>query len=370
MNQNNRNLNSELKEDYIDYILLIKNLWRERNFILRIVGLSFIIGCIFAITSPIIFTSETTFVPQVSEDQMSPVKNGLGSLASLAGINLNTSSPTGDSYLSPLLYSKIVESDEFSLKLIQEQIINLNGDKFTIKDYLLSDESSSTFNFISKTKSFLTNLFVNNNLDNEKNIDALNNYNFITVEDQNLIKLFKGKFSIELNEKQGYIKVIATDKDAFISSQLVSKITTILQSKIIELRTNKIKERLDFSKEQYQLKQNEFNLLQKKLAEFKDSNKNISTASFLSEQQKLQSEYELQENILINLASEYNKNKIQLNKDTPIFSVLDEVSVPNKRSAPDRTGIVLRYLLLGFVIACAIIVLKKPAMNFIVEFKK
>ena len=46
------------------------------------------------------------------------------------------------------------------------------------------------------------------------------------------------------------------------------------------------------------------------MAEFKDSNKSISTALFLSELQKLESDYQLQQNILINLASEYNNNKI------------------------------------------------------------
>ena len=68
------------------------------------------------------------------------------------------------------------------------------------------------------------------------------------------------------------------------------------------------------------------------MADFKDSNKNISTARFMSELQKLESEYQLQQNILMTLASEYNNNKIKLNKDTPIFSVIDEVSVPNERS--------------------------------------
>ena len=42
-----------------------------------------------------------------------------------------------------------------------------------------------------------------------------------------------------------------------------------LQSKIIEIRTNKIKERLKFSKEQYEIKQAEFDLLQKQLENLK-----------------------------------------------------------------------------------------------------
>ena len=146
-------------------------------------------------------------------------------------------------------------------------------------------------------------------------------------------------------------------------------ITKSLQSKIIEIRTNKIKERLVFSKKQYELKQVEFDVLQKKLAEFKDSNKSISTASFRSLLQKLESEYELQQSILINLASEYNNNKIKLNKDTPIFSVVDEVSVPNLRSEPKRGLLVIIYVFLGLIISIGYILGKDVVVNLIKQIK-
>jgi uncharacterized protein involved in exopolysaccharide biosynthesis len=174
---------------------------------------------------------------------------------------------------------------------------------------------------------------------------------------------------MELNEKEGYIKVLATDENPFISTQLVEKVTKNLQSKIIELRTNKIKERLEYSKEQYEIKQVEFDFLQKKLAEFKDSNKNISTARFMSELQKLESEYQLQQNILINLASEYNNNKIKLNKDTPIFSVIDEVSVPNEKSEPKRSLLVIIYVFLGLILSIGFILGKEPIINLVKEIK-
>ena len=194
-------------------------------------------------------------------------------------------------------------------------------------------------------------------------------YNFISVEDFGMITSLQEKFSIELNDKEGYIKVIATDEDAFISTQLVSLVTKNLQSRIISLRTNKIKERLDYSKEQYDDKRSEFETLQNNVAQFKDSNKNISTAMFLSQLEKLQSEYTLQQNILMTLASEYNNNKIKLNKDTPIFSVIDEVSVPNLRSAPKRSLIVIIWVFLGFVLAVGYILAKKPVIHLLSELK-
>jgi LPS O-antigen subunit length determinant protein (WzzB/FepE family) len=361
--------NNNLEEDSIDIIALLKTIWIEKKLIVKVTVSFFIIGCIVAILSPVVYTSETTFVPQVSEDQMSTSKSSLGSLASLAGINLNEGAiNSSDSYLSPLLYSKLAESEEFALNIINEEIINSNGNKLTVKEYLLSNESLFNFNSIEFIKKYTIELFLNN--ETEKNSsDVFKGFNFISEEDFNLITNFKEKFTIELNENEGFIKVLARDKSAFISTQLVQIITKNLQSKIIKLRTNKIKERLEYSKEQYELKQTEFDFLQKKLAEFKDSNKNISTARFMSELQKLESEYQLQQNILINLASEFNNNKIKLNKDTPIFSVIDEVSVPNERSKPIRSLLVIISIIIGFVLSISFVLGKEPIINLVKEIK-
>ena len=229
---------------------------------------------------------------------------------------------------------------------------------------------SNNFNVVGFVKKYTIGLFTK-----DKKIEGipeqfLKDYNFISGDDYSIILAFKQKFTIELNEKQGYIKVLANDKDPFVSTQIVKLITKNLQSRIISLRTNKIKEQLDYSKEQYKQKKDEFETLQINLAEFKDSNKNISTAIFLSELQKLESEYQLQQNILMSLASEYNSNKIKLNKDTPIFSVLDEVSVPNVRSEPKRTLIVLIYMLLGIIISIGYILAKEPFNEIIQKIKE
>jgi len=360
---NNQKENNFNEEDEIDIIELVKKVWVGKKLIVITTILFFIIGCVVALLSPVIYTSQTTFIPQVSEDQMSSSKGGLGSLASLAGINLSQGSSTSDSYLSPILYSKIANSDEFSLKLIEEELFSINGDKFTLKEYMLLDTNSS-FNLIGFIKKYTIGLFVKN--DNKlKNNEIVNGYNFISQEEFGLVNNFKQKFSIVLNDKEGYIEVIASDKDAFISTQLVKIVTKNLQSRIIELRTNKIQERLEYSKNQYELKQIEFNILQNNVADFKDSNKNISTARFMSELQKLESEYQLQQNILMTLAAEFNNNKIKLNKDTPIFSVIDEVSVPNQRSRPKRSLTVLIYMFLGVVLSIGFLLLKGPLAEII-----
>ena len=69
------------------------------------------------------------------------------------------------------------------------------------------------------------------------------------------------------------------------------------------------------------------------------------------------------------LANEYNNNKIKLNKDTPIFSVIDEVSVPNERSAPKRTQIVMIWVFLGFILVVGYILAKSSVIRLIGELK-
>ena len=364
MKENKHNLYYNMQEDSIDIIALLKAIWTERRLIIKISISFFFIGCLVALLSPVVYTSQTSFVPQVSGDDIT--KSKLGSLASLSGINLSQNEVTSDSYLSPLVYKNIVNSEEFSLTLLSDELINSNAEKFSVKEYLLSKGSSFNFNPIGFIKKYTIGLFLNKE-NSEVNSNLLKNYNFISDEDFNLLNSFRNKFDIELNEEEGYIKVFANDKNPFISSQLVELITKRLQSKIIEIRTNKIKARLEFSKEQYELKQVEFDILQKKLAEFKDSNKNISTARFMSELKKLESEYQLQQNILMNLASEYNNNKIKLNKDTPIFSVIDEVSIPNVRSEPKRVLIVITYLFLGLILSIGFVLSKGPIYKLVKE---
>lgn len=357
-----------IEDDSIDIVLALKNVWNEKKLVIKVVCISFVVGCILAMLSPILYVSQTTFVPQISDK--STINKSLGSIASLAGINLNTDSGTAiDNYLSPLLYSKIIDSDEFSMSLVNEQLVFMNGDVLTIKEYLTSD--SNKINLLALIKKYTIGIFSSSK--NKKQIipsEFLEEYNFINEDDYSIINRFRNKFSIEVNEKEGYIKVIASDKNAFVSTQLVKLVTKNLQSRIISLRTNKIKGQLDYSKEEYFKKKNEFEVLQKNLAEFKDANKNISTAIFLSELEKLQSEYQLQQNILMSLASEYNNNKIKLNKNTPIFSVLDEVSVPNVRSKPKRKQIVIIYTLLGLFVSILYLLAKNPVKEFLKLFKE
>ena len=66
MKDNHANSYNNLEEDSIDIIALLKTLWNGKKLIVKTTILFFVIGCIVALLSPVVYTAQTTFVPQVS----------------------------------------------------------------------------------------------------------------------------------------------------------------------------------------------------------------------------------------------------------------------------------------------------------------
>ena len=69
------------------------------------------------------------------------------------------------------------------------------------------------------------------------------------------------------------------------------------------------------------------------------------------------------------LAGQVEQAKIQVNKDTPIFMIIEPVSIPLKRSKPQRKTMVVIWTLLGGVIAVGWTLVKTPVFQILKELK-
>ena len=86
------------------------------------------------------------------------------------------------------------------------------------------------------------------------------------------------------------------------------------------------------------------------MAVFKDKSRITSTAASQTRLERLQSEYDVAFEVYKGLASQLEQAKIELNKDKPVFTVLEPVIYPVERSEPRRGVIlVLSVILSGFV---------------------
>ncbi len=89
--------------------------------------------------------------------------------------------------------------------------------------------------------------------------------------------------------------------------------------------------------------------------------------------EELQSQYELAFNLYNTLSQQLQQKRLQVQEQTPVFSILQPVSVPLSKSAPNRTLIVIVAGILGVIVAIGWILIikwwKNEPFQFVIQNK-
>jgi len=351
--------------DEIDLIELLKKIYLEKKFIFKISVLAALFGVVYALFQPNEFTSSTTFIPQLS----SGVKTGgssLSGLASLAGINIG--SMESSSEFPPTLYPQVVNGVPFKVELLSSEI-TFNNELVAVKDYFL--ENKSSYNILGTIKKYtigLPSLILSSFKDQKEYTNESKIYS-INEEDKNLFQILENNLSLSINEKEGFITISYTDSNKNIAAQITQVSQNLLQEKIIEFKNKSSKEMLDFALKQYFDKKESYEKLQDERAVFVDKNINISSSLFQNKLSRLESEVNISESIVQQLASQVEQAKLQVNKDTPVFTTIKPVTIPFDRSAPKRSLIVIMFAFLGLVLSTGYVLVKEPVSDIIKSIK-
>ena len=349
--------NSAVEEDQIDVIALLKTIWQNKSIVVKTTVAFLLIGIVVALMSPAKYEASSTFIPAGTKMESS----SLGSLAALAGVNLG--SVGSGSEISTSLYPIIVSSTPFKQELLSQKITVAN-DSVTLKEYLLQKPKG----VLSK----ITNVFSSAaaEVGQHQNMGAT----IVEVSKQikELFDYLDEILALQVNEKEGYITLTVTEADASITAQIAEHARGILQRRIIDYKTENSLVFYNYIKEQFLLKKEEFNAVQKELAVFKDRNNSIVNEQFQIKLQRLESEFNLINSVYSELAKQTEQAKLQLSKDTPVFSIIEPVVVPNQKSAPNKKLIVVIWGFLGVVLSLGFVLAREPLIEIVnaISFKK
>jgi LPS O-antigen subunit length determinant protein (WzzB/FepE family) len=366
MTKETKNTIQHEEEDTIDIIALLKQLWVARKTILRITMVFLFLGIFVAIFSKKEYTASTTFVPS---SQGEGVKGNLGGLASLAGISLGGA--TGSSEISPELYPQIVNSIPFQLELLKTKLtIDGQEEPVSYKEYYTTIYSAGVLANIKKYTLGLPGVILSLfRVDAEEEIvSQKNGIIFLSQEDNDLIKQLADQISLAVNDKEGFVTISVTLPDAKASAQLTIKAQTLLQDYALKFKTQKSIEELKYIEDRYLEKQQEFTKIKIEFARFQDQNNGINTALGKTEFLQLQSDYELVLSVYTELAKQLETQRLQVKKDTPLFTVLKPVNIPIEKSAPKRFLILVIYLFLGLVLSVGYVLVRPIVLNVKKDF--
>ncbi len=324
--------------DEIDIIEILKKIYISRKFIL-IISFSFVlIGFIVAFLSPLKYSSETIFITQNKESDTS----SLSGVASLVGINLGLSNFGGE--IPSSMYPQVSQSPKFKRLLLNENI-DLQ-DKINLKEYLIDNYNLEVLN------------------------DKINSDLYISELENTCFKIIDKIISINVNERDGFITLSSTLPVAEYSTVLTNKAKEILQGIIINNKIESANQNLIFSKEQLKKNKLIFDEIQAKLAYFSDSNLNSVNSFVINEKDKLEAEFQIINAVVTELSKQVEQVKLQVSKDTPVFSTIKEAVIPIERTSPKRIQLVIIFGFAGLVISTVFTLIKDPFLNIISNIKK
>ena len=326
-----------ISNDEIDLIDLLKKLYFSRKLIIYITIIFSIVGIAFALLSPVKYNSTTVFITQNQETGSS----SLSGVASLVGINLGSSSFGGE--IPSTMYPKIIESVKFKRLLLQEIVDEKNN--ITLENFIAKHYS------IEEIK--------------EQNTSDLG----MTLNEEQYFNILTEILNVSVNQKDGFISISSEMPNAEYSAKVAMFSRELLQNIIIENKIETARQNLIFSEAQLIEKKKEFDDIYSKLAFFSDSNLNSVNSFVLNEKNKLESEFQIISAVVEEISKQVEQAKLQLKKDTPVFSTIQEAVIPLKKSSPTRTQLVIIFGFLGLIASSIIVLIREPLKNILFEIK-
>jgi uncharacterized protein involved in exopolysaccharide biosynthesis len=77
----------------------------------------------------------------------------------------------------------------------------------------------------------------------------------------------------------------------------------------------------------------------------------LNSALAQTQNYRLQANFDIVNNVFLDLAKQLESQTIKVKQDTPIFTVIKPVSVPTEKSVPDRMVFVLLWVILGLILS-------------------
>lgn len=353
---NNNPQQPEPAEDEIDLVELIKKIWDRRAFIVKTVLVSMCLGLVVAKLTPNVYEASVVFVPQSSNSNTGG--SGLGGLAALAGINFGGN--IGSQELGPSFYPELISDVKFKKALVNTFIHpSIVSDSVTFARYYEEIYKPSKLDIIKKYTLGLPGLILSgiSGKDEQKgNSNTVKKSDIVFVSDKeySIYSIIDSQLKIT-NDPGGFIELSFTMTEPILAAEMAIASQRLLQQEIIAFRIRKAQEQLEFTEKLYLEKKEEFNAIHARMADFKERHRNLVSSFGESEEQKLSAEFNMIVSIYTEMANQLEQAKLQIKKDTPVFSILKSITVPNVKLGPNKTLIVSIFIVLGFVFSISYI---------------
>ena len=121
----------------VDYMGIINLLWKQKRAYYKIMGITFVVACIVALSIPKTYTCQVMLAPELSTTRST---GSLSALAASFGMKLGTGA-LGNEALFPTLYPDLMNSVDFKTSLFPVMVHKEDSTRLmTYYDYMLNEQ--------------------------------------------------------------------------------------------------------------------------------------------------------------------------------------------------------------------------------------
>ncbi|WP_251979423.1 Wzz/FepE/Etk N-terminal domain-containing protein [Salinibacter ruber] len=336
------------QEDEVSLLDILLVLARNKTLIVRTVLVFTLLGVTYALLAEEEFTSEARVVREAQQES-GGLPSGIpsGALSGL-GISLGGAS----SGLTPAAYPDVLQSREVRLAVVRDTFRFPDAERpMKFVEYvnrppgMLSQVLKYTL-WLPWTLKGMLGQAISGSPPPAGTTDTGEPL-IPSEEEDKAVQSISGKISAFVDEETGLMTISVTASGPQLASELAESFLDHFSTRVREIRTEKVRERLQFVEGRFEEAEQELEKAEERLAQFLERNQNPTTATLQFQQDRLRRQVSFKEQLYGELQSQLTQTRLDLQRRQPVVTVVEKPVPPMSRTSPQRTLIVFFSLLLG-----------------------
>lgn len=349
----NKKKYSVVKKDIrLDIIAkVVRRNWRRY---LMPVSVTVVVASLLALSVPRYYTVKIMLAPEYASSPSMP--SGLGSIASAVGLRLGNM--TTQDAITPLFYPDLMQSTNFLIPLLDVKVVTKDSAFCgSYKDYLMTQQQIPWWGYAVQG---IKSLFASKSSDSKgKKIDPF----YLSRRESELVKAVSSGIMCSVDKKTDIITISTTAQDPLVAALFADTVKEHLQDFIISYRTKKARTDLEHIDSLCSLAKAKYEKSLINAATYMDANQELFLQRYQVEQDKLKSESQINSSAYNLLMQQRQLAEAKVLERTPVFTTIQNSTVPVKHSGPKRMLFVLAMTIIVFLIRTVQFVVKDVNTN-------
>lgn len=354
---------AEDKNHEIDIVAIVKKVIKDKWSLLVFFIIFAVLGIAVALMTPRTYSTDVVVAPELSSGSM---PEGLSDIASMVGVDLNNGNKSSVDAIYPQIYPDVISSNDFIVQLFNIPVTTEGAkNSKTYFDHITKDAKKGFWDY---PKTWMGNIV--KKITGKK--DTTNLADASTVIDpvhlnkvqSDIRDAIRSQVTCVVDKKTNVITITAKDFDRFVSAEVADTVQKRLRNYIIEYRTKKFKQDVAYAQSLVDTAEAKYVKTRNAYTAFAEANTDVTQESFCLKRDEMENNMQMRYNNYTQALQQLQVAQAKLREHTPVFTVIQEASVPFKPSGTPRSLTVLGYVLAGlFFDAIWVLLLKQKFMH-------